>query len=200
MATPAHATTIDFEDRSGPDLFQPTPPELLNYPNVGGSGVDVQINSGQILSQTFDLPANQTSVYGTQCFGLCDTPNLLNPITVSFSQPITNFFLDVYNGWTVPVLYRVSDNAGNSATFQLPEAALSGHKLIGFAASGTLVKIEALTFGQEGQYDFFIDNIHFDEPLPPLDPVPEPASIVLLGSGLVGTLVARRRRRYTSAK
>lgn len=198
MASPADAATIDFEDLTGPTLFQPTPPELLNYPNVDGSGVNVTVDNGQILSQAFVLPANQTSVYGTQCFGECDTPNLLNPITVGFSQPINNFFLDVYNGWNIPVTYRVSDNAGNAAEFLLPNSASGGHKLIGFSATGTVVQIEALTLGVNGEYDFFVDNIHFDEPLPP-SLVPEPASMLLLGSGLAAAAVARRRRRYTSA-
>ncbi len=201
VASPAYAAIIDFESLPpGPPLFQPTPPEPLTFQDVGGTGVNVDINNGQILTQTFVLPANQSTLYGTECFGACDTPNLLNPITVSFSEPINNFFLDVYNGWNTPVFYRVSDNAGNSADFLLPEAASSGHQLIGFAATGTFVTIAALTFGPAGEYDFFIDNIHFDEQLPPLNPVPEPASIVLLGSGLAGAVMARRRRRQSSRK
>jgi hypothetical protein len=199
VASTAYATTIDFEAFTGQPLFQPTPPETRNFPNVDGSGVDVTVMNGQILTQAFDVPANQSSIYGTQCFGECDTPNLLNPIIVSFSQPINNFFLDVYNGWIVPVTYRVSDNAGNAAEFLLPNSVSGGHKLIGFAATGTVVQIEALTLGASGEYDFFIDNIHFDEPLPP-SLVPEPASMLLLGSGLAATALARRRRRYTSAK
>jgi hypothetical protein len=191
----AHATVIDFEDLTGPDLFAgkiPFLPEHPEYDTVGG--VHVRFDGGVILDETFALPANQTSVYGSACFGACDTPVLSNPITVTFSDPINNFFLDVYNGWNQPVTYRVADNLGNSADFLLPESALQGHQLIGFAATGTVVTIQALTLGLEGEFDFFIDNVHFDEPLPP-ELVPEPGSLMLLGSGLISAAVARRRRR-----
>jgi hypothetical protein len=194
LSVPARAVTIDFEDLTGPTLFPLAPPQHLTYLNAGGSGVDVAIDGGVILDQAFDVPANQTSIYGTQCFGQCDTPILSNPLTVGFSQPIDNFFLDVYNGWIVPVTYRVSDNSGNSAQFLLPPSLAGGHTLIGVAATGTLVTIQALTLGPEGQFDFFIDNIHFDEPLPP-ELVPEPGSLLLLGGGLASAAVARRRRR-----
>jgi len=196
-AAPAHATTIDFEDRTGPSLFadvNPFSPQQLLY-SVGG--VDVTIDGGVLLDEALDVPANQSTIYGTACFGGCSNSELLNPLTVSFSAPIQNFFLDVYNGWITPVTYRVSDNNGNSADFILPPSLQGGHQVIGFAATGSVVSIEALNAG--GPFDFFIDNIHFDEPLPP-NLVPEPTSMLLLGTGLAAARLARRRRRHTPAE
>ena len=43
----------------------------------------------------------------------------INPLTVTFSQTISNFYLDVYNGLVDDAIYQVSDNNGNSAQFTL---------------------------------------------------------------------------------
>ena len=60
-------------------------------------------------------------------------------------------------------------------------------------AAGDTVTITPLTFNEFRHFDFFVDNVQFNEP------VPEPATLVLMGSGLVSAAMARRRRRHTSA-
>src|SRR4029453_9668707 len=120
IAGQARAATIDFEDRTGPPLFagvDPFEPQQLQY-SVGGA--DVVIDGGVLLDETFNGPANQSTIYGTACFGGCSAPELVNPLTVTFSKAIDNFFLDVYNGWIVDVLYRVSDKTGHFSHFFFP--------------------------------------------------------------------------------
>ncbi len=201
MASPAAASEIDFEDvfpgGTGPSRLSQIDPFQPDQGAFHAGGLDVAVDGGVFLIKALDVPANQSTIYLTACHGECTTipPVLSNPLTITFSEPINNFFVDVYNTWLVDVLYRVYDNNGNSAVFLLPPGPASGQKQIGFAATGTIVSIEAFPVGAEGLYDFSIDNIHFDEALPPLDPVPEPGSMLLLGSGLAGAIAARRRRR-----
>jgi hypothetical protein len=186
---PVEATVIDFEDVTGPSLFADTvAPQPLQY--TFGT-LEVDVTGGVILDQTANLPANQTSVYGTAsfCCGTGTTPNL---ITVTFSSAIENFFLDVLNGLTDPVTYRMSDNNGNVADFVLEPNLSSGQTQIGFAATGTIVTIQAIT--GLPSYDFFVDNIHFNEELPPGIRTPEPSTALLLAFGFAAALARRRKR------
>jgi hypothetical protein len=204
-AANAYAAKIDFEDLTGPNIFallNPIGPQHLdNYVNVDGSGVDAVFDGGAILDETVVrdpvtnldviLPANATSIYGAAFFGEAKGPSFPDVLTISFSQPVSNLLFDVINALGETVTYRVEDNAGHFEEFTLAEALLGGQQKVFFPLAGDTVTITPVTFNEFGHYDFFIDNIQFNEP------VPEPATLVLLGSGLVSAAVARRRRRHT---
>ena len=147
------------------------------------------------MTHTTNLPANQTSVYGT-----LSSVSLSNPLTVTFSAPITNFFLDVVNGNVTPVQYQVADNAGHSATFTLASNSQSGAQVIGFAATGTIITVAALV-APGALFDFFIDNITFNEALPDsLVVTPLPGALPLFASGLgaLGLFNWRRKKKLAA--
>lgn len=174
----ASATVVDFESIVGPSTFAAAgPAQHLVFNTVDGQ---VTFDGGVVLTNTTNLPADETSVYGTAHFG---NPTLTNPLTITFESPIHNFFLDVLNGLTQDVTYEMSDNTANLADFTLAPNLSSGQKTIGFAATGTQVKIFALP-KDTPTWDFFIDNIHFNENLPPS--IPEPTPLMLMGVGLLG--------------
>lgn len=196
VSTSALAVTINFDDQglTGPSLFSAAGPAQTHVIMEGG--VTATFNGGVILDNTANLPANQTALYGTAFFGT----GLSNPLTIDFDSAITNFFLDVINGQTFTTDFLVSDNAGNSAMFTVPSNTSSGQQTIGFAATGTIVTILQLETGTSNplsNWDFFIDNISYNEALPPdLNPVPLPAALPLFATTLVGFgLVGWRRRR-----
>jgi len=217
------ASVIDFESYSGPSVYGSTNAQTLTISTGIGN---VTISGGVVLTNASNLPADETSVYGTASFAT--GTGYSNTITVTFPQAINNFFLDVVNGETSSVTYQLADNAGHSASFTLASNASSGKQTVGFAATGTVVTITASTQpttmsigpstqamlvgrsnglrGGEGPgqgtaagavrrprgnisvttWDFFIDNIHFNEALPPSLAVPVPPSLLLGLTGLGG--------------
>jgi len=188
ICTQAFATLINFDDQglSGPQLFG-GPMQVITLTNVGGSGIDATFSGGVILTNATNFPANNTSVYGTYLGGGTNY-GYTNPMTVTFSQPVSNFFLDLYNGWTNDRTFTVFDNNGNSTTVTLPSNTSSGQTLVSFPAAGNIISLQDVTVGIN-TWDFLIDNIHFNEPLP----TPEPTTMLLLGAGLLGLWAFRRK-------
>lgn len=171
----AKADIINFEDQpAGPSVFGASPPETLTYITSSGP---LTITGGTILTKTTFLPADQTNVYGTASFG----PGLSNTITLAFTSPINNFFFDLLNGLLTTQNYTVSDNIGNSQTFSIVPNLSLGLQFVTFPTVGQTVTITCSSCGTE--WDFFIDNVGFNQPTPT---VPEPGSMTLLGLGILG--------------
>ena len=139
----------------------------------------VTITGGTILTNETFLPANSSSLYGTAFFGTTypAPAHAYSPsIVLTFDAPISNFYLDVYNGQVFNVTYTVSDNNGNSSSFLLAPNLNSGTSQIGFAAAGSVITI---TSDAGNLWDFSIDNIGFNQSLPlsiPTAVLPTPPS------------------------
>jgi hypothetical protein len=213
-SAPATIITLDAQGLTGPTTFG-SATEHLDFQTFADES-DVQFDGGTVLTNTTFLPADQTSVYGTH-FAFNS-----NPITVTFSSPINDFFLNVLNGNTVNVTYHLQDNLGQSRDFTLFPNVSDGQVTIGFATVGTVITLTAMT-PTDPFFDFFIDNVTYNQPLPAdLDPAnnlppgpgivgsaagpgaspvtspgtaPEPVSFLLMASGFASlAFVARRRR------
>lgn len=176
----ARADIINFESFSGPSLFG-GPAQTLTI--TGTSAGTVTITGGTVLTAETNLPADETTLYGT-CF--CGPYS--QTITLTFQNPITNFFLDLYNGQTHPDTFTAADNVGNSIVTTITSNTSSGNALISFPAAGTMVTITT----SDPSWDFSIDNVGFDQATP--GTVPEPASLGLMLTGALAAAGVVRRR------
>ena len=61
---------------------------------------------------------------------------------------------------------------------------------------GNFSGISSFTISSENAFCFGMDNFYIDEPAPPVEPVPEPSTILLMGAGLLG-LVGYNRKRFS---
>jgi hypothetical protein len=188
----ASADIITFDDQglTGPSTFAAAGNAKTIVVTTNPSGTTTTFTGGTILTNTTNLPADQTSIYGTAGFA---HSGYTNPLVISFNKPVQNFIADLFNGSTIAASFLVADNVGDSATFLLPPNLAGGEHQVFFAAAGTQVTITQLTNDPNvSGFDFFVDNIQFDVPLPA---VPEPSTFALLGLSVAALACWHRRKR-----
>ena len=185
FAGAAQATIINFDDQRLTGPSTPSDPAAPVAINAGGDNV-VFSNGTILIGETF-LPADETSVYFNSYFLSGSTGAAM---TITFSSPVTNFFLNLYNGETYTDSFTVSDNAGHSTTVSIPSNGNGGLSLISFPATGNIITITTT----DTLYDYSIDDIGFNQPTPG---VPEPGTwaMFLIGFGAIGWTLRNARRK-----
>jgi hypothetical protein len=148
-ATAQEATTIDFEEFSGPEFFGAVDPPLT----IGLA----TFSGGQLLRAVSGLTANQSTVYGTAdfCAGCART------IAITFSQPIRDFSILVMNGEPLTVSYTVEGDSGTSHTRTLAPFGAETFSL----TESAITSVSVRPTNPDPIWDFFIDNVTFKLPL-----------------------------------
>ena len=207
----ASAAVINFQDHvtgSGPAFCGAGNAQTLT---ITMGVYDVVFSGGAALGPgILNLPATASVAYGTSDFANgCDSQSgYTNPLTIQFfatgtstALNVNNFFVDLYNGNTVAVDYTLTDNLSNSATFNVGQNLAGGQHTFGFASAGSAFTITGgVADGGCCAWDFFINNVGFNEDLPTGSTVPEPATLGLTGLALLGMYGARRQAKSLAAR
>ena len=147
--------TIDFENLSGPSFFCEFDAGPADSPLTIS---DVTLTGGKILTATSNLPANQTTVYGTASF--CPTTNLARSLTITFARPVTQVSFDLYSGAGISAEYTVTSNIGVTETKSVPPPFVAVPTRFTLVGRGiTTLTIIPPDFG--GFWDYLIDNIAY---------------------------------------
>ena len=207
----AHATIINLQAAGvqGTGQLFSTAGDAKTLTITAG-GYDVVLSGGTPLGPGISfLPASDSILYGTNDNSTASASEIgyTNPLSIAFFNPgtltpanVTNFFVDLYNGNTVPVDYTIASNVGGAETFSIGSNFSGGQHTFGLASGGSLFTVfgGAAPGGCCG-YDYFINDIGFNQAQPGLSPVPLPATAPLFGAALLALGAAgygmRRRKK-----
>jgi len=204
-ANDARAATINFE----------TLPSLPAQPNTFVSAGTMQtyssaglfsVTGGVVLGNptflaSFPAQGSAPNAYGTADFA---DPSLLDTITFTFpgSAMVTGVSFMLFNGQPIAETYTATSFSPanvllTNITFIVVQAvsSSSGFRNVAFMAlPGLQIGRIAITTPNAAinGWDFFVDTVALTQET---SNVPEPASIVLLGTGIVALFARRRVRR-----
>ena len=170
------ADPFSFELAAGGVSLNFSTPGIFSVLDSDGVSFDFPAGTTLLLNQ--GGPLTITFATGVQEFGL---------FAQSLAFDLETFTFDVFHGPSTPTSFAAgpADNSG------LPGVALF---LGARATNGDL--ITQVIIGETANSDFGVGPITFSEAVG-AEQVPEPASLLLLGSGIVGAAVRRRRKRQT---
>lgn len=148
-----------------------------------------------IDTDSYPLTGSFPTFVSDRALGIADSDPSFPNFTITFAAPVAQVGFGLWDPNFPGNLILAYDSAGNLLETTAPDALFApgqgGADYLGFVrGTADIRRIEIVASVQNGVLDaLWIDNLSYSA-----NPVPEPGSLLLLGSGLLGVAGLRRGR------